>query len=152
MSHTTRLKTVSIKSITAVRAAVQALQAKGVRVELKEKVKPRAYYGETQIGVCDYVLYLPDGQYDVGLDRQEDGTYAPVFDEWGSHVGRKLGADVNACPMPTTMEGRAQHQIGQFMQEYTKAATIEAAIAQGYMVESATVDDQGQCHLVLAGM
>lgn len=151
MSHTTTLKGVAIRDVQAMRAAVAALKAKGVDCDLVENETPRMYYtkqGET----CDFVLRLNKGRFDVGFTKQRDGTYAPQFDEWGRHVGNQIGADANVCPVPTSPEGRAQHQIGQFMQEYTKAATVNAAVASGYSVDGSTVDERGNVHLTLSGM
>jgi hypothetical protein len=151
MSHTTKLNNVVIRDVAALTAAVAELQAAGVRCELKTNAKPRMYYGN-QHGDCDYVLSLKDSQYDVGFDRQKDGTFVPVFDEWNGHVSRQIGADAAVCPMPNTPEGRAQHAIGKFMQFYAKNAAINAAVSQGYMVEGAVMDDKGNCHLTIAGM
>jgi len=151
MSHTTHLKSVAIKDISALRAAVRDLQSQGVKCSLLENTKPRMYY-DNQHGKCDFVLKLDDSPYDVGFDKQSDGSYAPVFDEWGKHVGKQVGADVNVCPMPTTPEGRAQHQIGRLMQGYARHAAVNAAVTQGYIVESTHTDDKGNVHLVLAGM
>ena len=148
MSHTTSIKGVNIKDVSAMRAAVQTLKNNGIRCDLLENARPRMYYAD-QHGNCDFVLKLHDGQYDVGFDKQSDGSYNPVFDEWGQHVGKQIGA---SCPMPNTPEGKAQHQIGQFMQAYAVEAATNAAIAQGYFVESRSVDQQGQVHLTLSGM
>lgn len=148
MSHTTKLNNVTIRDVSAMQSAVEALRAKGIQCSLVQNAKPRMYYSN-QHSNSDYVLKLDNCPYDVGFDKQQDGTYAPVFDEWAGNVGRQLGA---ACPMPNTPEGRAQHQIGQFMQEYAKAATINQAIAQGYMVEGAETDQEGNVHLTLTGM
>lgn len=151
MSHTTTLKGVAIRDVAALRTAATQLKAKGVNCELVENVKPRMY--STQQGpTCEYVLKLNDGRYDVGFHKQSDGTFAPVFDEYQRHVGKQIGADVNACPMPDTPEGKAQHQIGQFMQAYTEAATINTAVAQGYTIEGTVTDEDGNVHVTLGGM
>jgi hypothetical protein len=151
MSHTTTLKAVVIRDVTALRQAVDELRDSGTDCVLLENAKPRMYFGN-QHGECDYVLRLNNSQYDVGFDRQADGTYVPVFDEWQSIVAKQLGADVNVCPVPTSKEGKAQHQIGRFFQSYSKHAAINAAVSQGYMIESSSVDDDGNVHLTLAGM
>lgn len=151
MSHTTTLKSVAIRDVRALRQAAQKLKSKGVNCELVANSKPRMYSAR-QSEKCDYVLKLNEGQYDVGFKKQQDGTYAPVFDEYQRHVANQIGADVNVCPMPNSQEGRAQHQIGQFMQAYTEAAAVNAAVAQGYAVENSTVDAEGNVHLTLGGM
>lgn len=148
MSHTTTLKTITIKDVSAMRSAVLDLVAGGIRCQLLENAQPRMYYAK-QHGKCDFVLNLQDGQYDVGFDKQTDGSYAPVFDEWGGHIAGQIGA---SCPAPNTPEGQAQHRIGKFMQAYSRHAAVNAAIAQGYMVEGSSIDDKGNVHLVMSGM
>lgn len=151
MSHTTTLRNVAIRDVSAMMQAVADLKADGVNCELVENAKPRMYYtkqGET----CDYVLKLNDGQYDVGFAHQEDGSYAPVMDTWGGHVGNQIGADVNVCPMPGSAEGKAQHAMGKFMQNYSRNAAINAAVAQGYSVESTEVDAEGNVHLTIGNI
>lgn len=153
MSHTTTLKGLAIKDVQAMRAAVSELQNKGININLLENTKPRMYFGN-QHGQCDFVLGLPDGKYDVGLERQEDGSYSPVFDEYQGHVGQQIGADQDVCPMPDYQhrEDRALHAIGQFSQTYAKHAAVNAAAAQGYSVTDTNVDDEGNVHLILEGM
>lgn len=148
MSHTTTIRGVKITDIAALRSAVAELQAQGVNCTLMENTKPRMYYAN-QHGVCPYVLRLDNSPYDVGFDQQEDGSYVPVFDEWAGKVRGQIGA---TCPLPNTEEGRAQHAIGRLMQGYAKHAAMNAALAQGYMIESCETDQQGNVQLVLAGM
>ncbi len=148
MSHTTVMKNVVIRDISALKQAVSALKAKGINCELLENAKPRMY-SSSQSPTCDYVLNLKNGSYDVGFQKQKDGTYVPVLDTWSSHISNQIGA---TCPMPHTEQGKAQHAIGQFMQEYSKAATVNAAMQQGYIVESTETDAEGNIHLTLSGM
>lgn len=150
MSHTTKLKSLVIQDVAAIHSAVADLQASGIKCHLDEDARPRMYYSD-QGKNCDYVLVLEDCKYDLGLERQDDGTFTPIFDEWNGNVDRVLGAG-SSCPIPDTEEGRVQHQIGQFAQVYTKHATINAAAAQGYFVEDTTIDDKGNIHLTLGGM
>jgi hypothetical protein len=148
MSHTTKLKAVEIRDVSALHSAVAELKSSGVNCDLVQNAKPRMYYND-QHGNCAFVLKLHDAPYDVGFDLQPDGSYLPVFDEWAGHVGGQIGA---TCPMPNTQEGRAQHAIGKFTQSYAKHAAINAALAQGYMVEGTEVDADGNVHLTLAVM
>lgn len=148
MSHTTTLKSVAIRDVVAIQSAVRDLSAKGIGIELKTNCKPRMYYAN-QGEVCEFVLGLTEGKYDVGLKLQKDGTYAAQLDTHANYVSGQIGA---ACPMPNTPEGRAQHAIGQFMQSYARHAAINTAVNAGYMVESDTIDAQGNVQLVLTGM
>ena len=148
MSHTTTLKNVAIRDVQAMHQAVAELQQAGVNCELVEGGSPRMY-SSNQKEECAYVLHLKDGQYDVGFQTQDDGTLSPVLDVWGNHVAGQIGA---ACPMPNSNEGRAQATIGKFMQSYSKNAAVNAAIAQGYTVESIEYDAEGLCHVTVGGI
>ena len=98
---------------------------------------------------CEYVLKLNDSKYDVGLKKQKDGTYTPIMDLYEGQIGRQIGA---ACPMPNTPEGKAQHHIGKFAQEYNKAASINAALKQGLTVDSIEEDADGTYYVNLVGV
>jgi len=119
--------------------------------------------------VCDFVIHCPDSHYDVGLIRHEDGHYVPYFDnyEHGArdtpefHTGTESGGIVKT--LGTGKAGHAGHwnglressevalhSIGKFLQEYTKEATIEAAVAAGHFVDGVEVDDEGNMHLTLS--
>lgn len=150
MSHTTTLKALVIRDTKALFAAVKALQEKGVNCSLVEDTKPRMYYNN-QHGKCAYVLKLHDAQYDVGFDLQKDGTYVPVLDDWGNHVRRAIGASEQFCPLADqkTPQGRAQHAIGQFMQQYGLHAAMNAAMDQGYTVAGHSFDNNGNVQLEL---
>lgn len=149
MSHTTTIKSVPIRDIAALKATVKELQAAGVVCELKENCKARMYSDAqaNSLGVCDYVLHLPNSKYDVGFKKEADGSYSPAFDEYMGQVAGQVGA---ACPLPTSQEGKAQHAIGKLMQGYTKHATINQARAEGYMVEKAEYDKSHNLVITLA--
>jgi hypothetical protein len=147
MSHVTKLKGVKITDLRAVQAAVAKLQQKGIKCSLVQNQKPRVH-GMDAAPVCEHVLKL-NGAYDVGLQKQKDGSYEPVFDTYMNHVGKEIGA---TCPMPNTPAGRQQHQMGQFLQAYAEEAAKNQAIAQGYLVESTSTDNDGNVHLTLGGM
>lgn len=147
MSHVTHLKGVLIKDVKAMKAAVADLNRKGIKCSLIENSKPRVH-GMDQSPMCEYVLKL-NGAYDVGFKKQADGSFEPVFDTYQNHVGNQIGA---TCPMPNTAGGKQQHQMGQFLQAYAEHAARNQAVAQGYMVESASTDADGNVNLVLTGM
>lgn len=153
MSHTTKLTGLQIRDEAALVKAAADLKAEGINCHIDRNAVPNMYYAN-QHGECDYVLRLPNAQYggmsyDVGFDKQDDGTYAPVFDEWMNVVAGQIGAGA-ACPMPNTPEGRAQHQIGRFMQHYAANAAINAAATAGMSVEQSYTDQDGNIQLVLA--
>ena len=147
MSHVTRLSGIKYSDVKAIEQAVADLQKQGIKCSLVRNQKPRVH-GMDASPVCDYVLKL-NGAYDVGFEKQKDGTFSPVFDSYQNHVGKEIGA---TCPMPHTAEGKLQHQMGKFAQAYALNAAKNKAMAEGYMVESEGIDSEGNVNLVLVGM
>lgn len=145
MSHTTEIKSVVVSDVAALGTAVQALQREGVDIQLLRDAKPRMYY-ENQHGVCDYVVRLGGSRYDIGFQKQADGTYAPVMDLWQGDISKQIGAN---CPLPHTEEGRAQHAIGRLMQKYAEHAVGNAARKQGFSVERTFTDKEGNVQVVI---
>ena len=148
MSHTSTIKSLVIKDESALRAAITELQQKGVAVELRENVSPRMYYANQQ-APCALVAYMKNGSYDVGFNLQKDGTYSMVMDPWSDHLSRHIGA---ACPLPSTKEGKELHAIGQLTQCYSKHAAINAATADGFIVDSCELDEEGNIQLTLSDL
>ena len=173
MSHTTELKSVPIKDINALRAAVNELKAQGLNVELEANAVPRMYSPDQlqrHMGrpseQCDYVLRVKDAYYDVGFIRKEDGTFATVFDDYNyassSVPATREGKGPIRDVLGAKYEGRIEHwsgrkddteqtlhSIGKLLQGYTKHATINAAVQAGYQVQSAYTDAQGNVQLEL---
>jgi len=147
MSHTTKIKQVPMRSESAMRAAIAALKAKGVECSLLENVKPRMYYAD-QHKECPLVLHLPQSRYDVGFDRQDDGTLIPVFDGYRGDVGRQIGVNMDG------LQGtdRSASSIGQLLQEYSKAVVIETAAMNGQIVDGITENADGTVCVQLSGM
>ncbi|CAB4162618.1 hypothetical protein UFOVP783_77 [uncultured Caudovirales phage] len=136
MSHTSTVDTVAITSVSALRAAVQALQKSGIRAELVEKAAPRLYYKDQlrrnghPSEICDYVVSLADCYYDIGLRKKPNGNLEPLFDAHSGPTPYHTGGRGTL----QQVVGNSDNPIGQFVQEYSKAATIEAAEAQGFSV------------------
>lgn len=152
MSHTTTLKGIQIRDISALRSAVAELMQAGVNCRLEENATPRMYYAN-QHGKCAFVLKLPNSKYDVGFDLQEDGSYLPVMDTWAGEISRHIGVANPSCEMPKDhTEADALRSIGRFSQSYAKFAAMNAAAHQGYIVDSAHTDEKGNVHLRLSGM
>ena len=141
MSHTTELNAVPIKDVEALRNAVARLQSEGVSCELMESARPRMYYRE-QEEPCDFVLKLHDASYDVGFRKQQDGSYSPIFDDYG--YNNKPVKDVLGCNCGT---GSEADSIGKLLQAYSGEVTRKAVTAQGYMILSETLDPvTGELH------
>lgn len=145
MSHTSTISAVKILSVSALRAAVDELNASGVRCSLTEGGKPRAYYDNQQgLGEADFVLQLPGANYDVGLYKSEDGSYEARTDFWGGSVAACLGA------APSKPENAEQAKLGRLFQLYAIHATTEQAVRKGLTVRR-TAGENGKIKLVLTG-
>ena len=131
MSHTTQIRSVPIRSISAIRSAVALLKQKGVDCDLIMNAQPRMYFAN-QHASCAYVIRLNKSRYDVGLDLQEDGSYLPVMDTWAGEIERQLGNP--------KAKGEAK-PIAKFLQAYTREAAIESAVESGYMIDSVSENE-----------
>jgi hypothetical protein len=173
MSHTTTVKSVPIKDIRALRAAINELKAKGVNIELEQNAVPRMYYANQlqkhmgrQSEVCDYVVRVKDAYYDIGLIKEADGSFTPVFDDYNysssSVPATKEGSGPIRDSLGAKFEGKVDHwsgarqdteqtlhSIGKLLQGYTKHATIFAATQAGYQVQRAWTDSEGNVQLEL---
>lgn len=128
MSHTSSVKSIVISNVEALRAAVEELNASGVRCALKENASPRAYYaGQAGLGKADYVLELKDSRYDVGFYKSENGGYEVRTDFWGKDVEAKLGAKASG---PGKSE---QAKLGKLFQTYGIHAAMQEARKKGLM-------------------
>lgn len=173
MSHTTQVKTVPIKDISALKKAIEELKKEGVNITLEEKAIPRMYYVnqlQKHMGlksdVCDYVIRVNDAYFDVGLVKDEEaGGYTPVFDDYSRKGPNPLSRKGNGAikkflgaPFTGKVEhwsGRRDdteqtlHSIGKLMQSYTKHAAINAAVKAGHTVLGTTKDKDGNVQLRL---
>lgn len=82
MSHWFTVET-KFKSEQAIRKA-----AKSMRYPLLHKKPCRGYNEQTKIG--DLVLHLP-GEYDLGFEKQADGSFTVFGDFWSDHLSQYLG-------------------------------------------------------------
>ena len=139
MSHTTEVTSVVFKDIDALKMAVKELQTAGIRCQLIENTKPRAYYqAQAGMGVAPYVLNLQDSRYDVGFYYDEKvGAHVARTDLFGGDVQRLLGAG-NA----------AGEEMGKLYQGYAVNAACRQAAKQGYKVRRVTKQD-GTIQLVM---
>lgn len=140
MSHTTTVKA-DIRSASAIKKAVAELKRNGTNVVLKENTAPRMYYNN-QHKACDYCLHFPDGKYDLGLEKNSDGTYSMVFDTWRGHIEEQVG--------DSRCADRGMRPVAKFVQTYTKHAAMDAARAKGYIVSGHSIDPKtGEVNLTI---
>lgn len=166
MSHSTLIKSVPIKDLQALRQAVSELAKRGVRCELQQNAEPRMYYPQQlkkdmgrATAEANYVLCLHDAYYDVALVENKEGHLEPVFDDYGSpsysvpatQTGKGPIKQYIGLPVPqdTPYDERLSYSIAQFLQLYTKHATINAARAQGYMIENTEMDAKGNIQITI---
>lgn len=146
MSHTTKLESVTISSIPALRAALAELAKNGVRCSLKENATPRAYYSnQAGMGKAPYVIELADAKYDIGLYPDGKGGYTAATDFWGGSVQQQLG--VQAC----SATGAEQAKMGKLFQSYAIHATMEEARKKGYTTRRVKGKD-GSEQIVITGV
>lgn len=163
MSHTTTVKSVPIRDIAALQAAVQELHDKGINLTLERNAVPRMFYKDQlqkHLGqsseTCDYVIKIHDADYDIGLLKQDDGSYTPVFDDWRQSIAKQVGAPfagkVEHWSGAKDDTEQTLHSIGQIIQSYTKHATINAAVSSGYVVEGTVEHQDGSIELIVGGI
>ncbi len=145
-----------MKSISALRAAVQKLKAKGMNVELKENAIPRMYFNNQlrdQVAQsaersakysfnedpnrCDYIIEVKDAYYDVALVRLKEGGYAPLYDNYTS--GSNQSGSNHKNKMLSSVLGRSfentEKLTGEDLTQAQKASEI-SHLLQGYVREA----------------
>lgn len=144
MSHTTKINSIVIKDIPALKAAIKELNREGVNCTLKQNVKPRApllFSAEADsMGITDWVIELKDSNTDVGLYyNKEIGGYEARTDFFGGGITRNLGN-----PIPSTTldnETHNRYSLGKLYQTYAVCATERNAKSKGYMVQRSKLED-----------
>lgn len=126
MSHTSAVKSIKFTNLDALRAAVEELNGKGIKMTLVPNAKPRAYFQNQQgMEQADFVIQLGGSRYDIGLYKQADGSYESRTDFWGGDVEKLLGAKAGD-------KGRAdQAKMGKLFQTYGVHAALQQARKQG---------------------
>ena len=172
MSHTTTVKTVQIKSVSALKKMAINLKNKGLNVELVENAVPRMYYKDqiartlkkssapmqyhSNVEECDFVLVVKDSYYDIGFLKNVDGEYVPLFDNFSFpspyHMGdihRKPLIEITGvtAPKSTPKKEIINYSIGKVLQEYSLCATVEACEEAGYTITKSIVDEHGSIHI-----
>lgn len=151
MSHNVEIKGVKITDISVVERALAELNRENgthFYVDKSEKATMRGWRGARNR--ADVVICNPDGQYDIGLNKQADGSYNMIAENLGGHdFGEHLGTEEGAM----TIEGKvcdvrdkwgnlsAQGMTGRLVQMINVVTAEDAAASQGYMVERTKGED-----------
>lgn len=146
ISHTTKVSSVRVHDIAALRAAVAALQQEGLPVSLEENAPCRLW---SQNPKMPYVVKVNNAsgrnRFDVGFEKAADGKgYIPVFDYHGNWIGEVLGQGFNVAK---TNEERVLANIGKLMQAYSVQALQNEAYRQGCSV---TLTRKGDDYVMIA--
>ena len=155
MSHyeTIQMEDFVFSSISAVRATAQALG----RPLLKNGIC-RGY--KNQKRKCDYIIPL-FGEYDIGFDKQPDGTYALVADFFSHHISDYLStpelleqAEILAREYSQAGNNekaeliRKIGKVGMFVQTYQIKFMEEQALLQGFSFSQEVLED-GSINVIL---
>lgn len=129
MSHNVMIKNVKITSLDALRSAIRELQAEGAKISLDETSGHfRTYRGQPDR--CDIAIKLEGAgePHDIGLVKQPDGSYTPVFDPYGMR-----GSSGIACEYSPGDDNYDQRRwIGKLMQRYSACVVEQEAALQGH--------------------
>ena len=130
MSHNVLINNIKIASLPALRMAIQELTREGVKISLDEGTNTfRTYPGQSN--KCDLAIRLPNEPFDIGLVKQQDGSYAPVFDNM------LAGNKTISCPWTPgdNRENRDRGSIGKLMQRYSVCAVEYEMNMAGHSVQ-----------------
>jgi hypothetical protein len=152
MSHISKLSSVPITDISALRSAVADLQAQGIKCKLVEGKGPRLYYDEQveAYAKVPYTLQLQDARFDIGFEAEYDDKgilkqYSMITDFYQDSVSKQLGYN-----NPQPGEDLNTLQLGKLYQAYAKHAALNSAYADGYDAVAVT-DSKGLVHLTITG-
>jgi len=145
MSHWFTVKTRLI-SETAIKKAANSLG-----FQVRHNTKCRGYNGRNI--ECDLVMKLP-GEYDLGFQKQADGSFAVIADFWQDHISKYLAnpqvlAKVNEIyPSIVKEQGYeaaeaylADAKMSRFTQQYNYYLVQELAQSQGLSYTKSIADD-----------
>lgn len=84
------------------------------------------------LGHCDHAIRIPGCKYEVGLRRQQDGSYRIVYDYWERSLNAMLG-----------------EKAGPLVQAYAKHKTLREVARMGHRVVGQKVLADGSVKLVV---
>lgn len=125
MSHFTTVAT-QIKNLTCLLRALDKLKMKYTHAE--EGVTVRGWRGQTSLAEVSINM----GRYDIGVVKNDDGTYGLVADWWG---------------IETTVGKMEKELVDEISREYAYQTVVLACEEQGYHIDEQTVEKDGTIKL-----
>ena len=143
MSHITTRDGLAIRVPESIANAVAMLQSEGKNIELLTDAVPRMYnhQQEKDVGICDFVIKVKSGSYDLGLKWIDDEKgFEAIYDTFLGHIAKELGI--------TDRDGIESKDVGQmciakFMEAYNADMVINEAAEQGYTDIDYSYTDEG---------
>ncbi len=128
MSHFTKCD-LKLKNRDAIEKAIDDLELPRHEAEAGEPVTVRGYRGQTM----DAAMAVDMGKYDVGVVKNDDGTYDLVADWWGVE----------------TTKGITEDEFKQKLsQRYAYHQVMSACAEQGYDVQTEASEEDGSIRLL----
>lgn len=125
MSHFTTVAT-KINDLTCLMRALDKLKLRYTHDEQGATVK--GWRGQTS--TAEISIHM--GRYDIGVVKNEDGTYGLQADWWG---------------IETTVGKTEQEFVDELNREYAYQKVLVACEEQGYRIEEQTVGEDGSIKL-----
>jgi hypothetical protein len=125
MSHFTTVAT-KITNLLCLQRALDKLKMKYTQAE--EGVVVRGWRGQTSLAEISINM----GRYDIGVVKNEDGTYGLVADWWG---------------VETTTGKTEQEVVNEINHEYAYQTVVVACEEQGYRIDEQAVSEDGTIKL-----
>jgi isochorismate hydrolase len=128
VSHFTKVAT-KINDLVALRKALDQLGWKYKHAE--QGVEVRGWRGQTSKAE----IAIDMGKYDVGVVKQEDGTYALEADWWGVETTRGL---------------KEEEVVKELNAKYAYQRVVAAVEEQGYTIDENAVQKDGTVKLTVS--
>lgn len=132
MSHLTTMAT-QLRDHAAISAAVRECGGAFTIAPMGQKLQARAWGGS--LVACDALITIPNGQFDIALQRQADGTYQTQADFWDGSLAQVFGKGLQKL---TQLYGvhratLAARQLGkQVIRQTGKNGAVVLRISGGY--------------------
>jgi len=125
MSHFTTVAT-KINDLVALTRALDKLKLKYTQAE--EGVVVKGWRGQTSL--AEISIHM--GRYDIGVVKNEDGTYGLQADWWG---------------IETTVGKTEEEMVSELNREYAYQKVVIACESQGYRIDEQQVAEDGTIKL-----